>query len=73
MRPGSPGDATLLSLREGRFNLHDTVGEHLTAMRRLFSEGVVLAGRWWHPNDPAQWDGRSGAIDSCAATEMPSK
>jgi dihydroorotase len=53
LKPGSPGDATLLSLREGAFDLFDAVGEHLTSTRRLFSEGVVLGGRWWHPNDPA--------------------
>jgi dihydroorotase len=50
LKPGSPGDATLLSLREGDFDLFDTVGEHVTATQKLFSEGVVLAGRWWHPN-----------------------
>ena len=50
LRPGSPGDATLLSLREGEFDLFDTVGEHVAAKQRLFSEGVVLGGRWWHPN-----------------------
>jgi dihydroorotase len=25
------------------------VGEHLTGDRRIVSEGVVIAGRWWHP------------------------
>ena len=50
LKPGAPGDATLLSLREGEFDLFDTLGEHVTARQRLFSEGVVLGGRWWHPN-----------------------
>jgi dihydroorotase len=50
LKPGSLGDATLLSLREGDFDLLDTIGEHVTAKQRLFSEGVVLGGRWWHPN-----------------------
>ena len=50
LKPGAPGDATLLSLREGEFDLFDTIGEHVTAKQRLFSEGVVLGGRWWHPN-----------------------
>jgi dihydroorotase len=53
LKPGSPGDATLLSLREGDFDLVDTVGEHVAAGQRLFSEGVVLGGRWWHPIDSA--------------------
>ena len=53
LKPGSPGDATLLSLREGEFDLCDAVGEHLTTRQRLFSEGVVLGGRRWHPSDLA--------------------
>ncbi|MGA7327914.1 MAG: amidohydrolase/deacetylase family metallohydrolase [Rhodomicrobium sp.] len=49
LKPGSPGDATLLSLREGQFDFVDVVGDHVTGSRKLFSEGVVLNGRWWHP------------------------
>lgn len=54
LKLGSPGDATLLSLREGDFDLFDTVGEHIAAKERLFSEGVVFGGQWWHPNAPAE-------------------
>jgi len=25
------------------------VGEHLEGDRQIAGEGVVLAGRWWHP------------------------
>lgn len=53
LKPGSTGDATVLSLREGEFDLFDVVGEHVTSGQRLYSEGVVLGGRWWHPIDPA--------------------
>jgi dihydroorotase len=49
LRPGSVGDATVLSLREGNFDYVDVVGEHLMGDKRLVSEGVVIAGRWWHP------------------------
>ena len=49
LKPGSVGDATILSVKEGRFDYVDVVGEHLTGDRRIVSEGVVLAGRWWHP------------------------
>jgi len=49
LKPGSAGDATILSIREGTFDYVDVVGEHLTGDRRIVSEGVVLAGRWWHP------------------------
>ena len=49
LKPGSIGDATLLSIREGRFDYVDAVGERLTGDRRIVCEGVVLAGRRWHP------------------------
>ena len=48
LKPGSPGDATILSVQEGRFDYMDVVGEHLTGDRRIVAEGVVIGGRWWH-------------------------
>jgi dihydroorotase len=49
LKPGSVGDATLLSIKEGKFDYEDVVGEHLIGDRRIISEGVVVGGRWWHP------------------------
>jgi len=49
LKVGSVGDATILSVREGKFDYVDVVGEHLTGDRKIVSEGVVIAGRWWHP------------------------
>jgi dihydroorotase len=49
LKVGSVGDATLLSIREGKFDYVDVVGEHLIGDRKIASEGVVIAGRWWHP------------------------
>src|SRR3954453_16103264 len=49
LRPGSAGDATLLRLEDGRFDYVDSVGEHLQGEQRLTSAGVIVAGRWWHP------------------------
>jgi dihydroorotase len=49
LKPGSPGDASVLSLREGSFPLEDSRGFVETASRRLFADGVVVAGKWWHP------------------------
>ena len=49
LKPGSVGDATLLSFDEGEFDYVDTVGEHLAGDRKLTSRGVVLGGKWWHP------------------------
>lgn len=48
LKPGAVGDATVLRLREGHFDYVDVVGEHLDGELRLTSEGVVIAGRWWH-------------------------
>lgn len=48
-KPGSVGDASVLEMRQGRFDLVDVLGETVTADERLFAAGVVLGGRWWHP------------------------
>src|SRR5262249_60791661 len=53
LRPGSVGDATILSVREGTFDYVDVVGERLTGNRKIIAEGVVIAGRWWHPGPEA--------------------
>jgi dihydroorotase len=49
LKPGSVGDATILSVKDGRFDYVDAVGEHLMGEHRIVSDGVVIAGRWWHP------------------------
>ena len=48
LKPGSVGDASVLSLDEGEFPLEDVRGEVVTAKARLHARGVVVAGRWWH-------------------------
>jgi dihydroorotase len=48
-KPGCAGDATVLEIREGRFDYVDVVGEHMEGDRKIDSVGVVIAGRWWHP------------------------
>ena len=50
LTPGSVGDASLLDLREGRFDYVDSTGKPMTGDRRLFCEGVVIDGQWW-PNE----------------------
>jgi dihydroorotase len=49
-KPGSVGDASILSLDDGAFPLEDVRGEVVTAGQRLHARGVVVGGRWWHPN-----------------------
>ncbi len=53
LKPGSVGDATILSVNDGEFDYVDVVGEHLTGKQRIVSEGVVIGGRWWHPREEA--------------------
>jgi len=54
-KPGCVGDATILTIRDGQFDYEDVVGEHMTGDKKIFSEGVVLKGRWWHPNDGSKF------------------
>ena len=51
LKPGSLGDATILSLDDGKFDYVDVLGEHLEGRQRLHARGTVIAGKWWHPHD----------------------
>jgi dihydroorotase len=44
LKAGSVGDATIVSVKEGRFDYVDVVGEHLIGERRIVSDGVVIGG-----------------------------
>ena len=48
-KPGSVGDATLISIEEGEFTYHDVLAEPLKGSKKLAARGVVLGGKWWHP------------------------
>ena len=39
LKPGSVGDATILSIDDGRFDYVDVVGEHLTGDRKIACQG----------------------------------
>jgi dihydroorotase len=54
-KPGCVGDATILTVADGKFDYEDVTGEHMIGDKRILSEGVVLKGRWWHPNDSAKF------------------
>jgi dihydroorotase len=51
LKPGSVGDASILSLEDGEFPLEDVRGEIAVASQRLFAKGVVVGGRLWHSAD----------------------
>ncbi len=48
LKPGHVGDATILSVREGRFEYVDVLGEVMTGGQQIRSEGVVIGGHVWH-------------------------
>lgn len=47
LRPGSPGDATILSLEEGSFEYYDSLGAILTGDKKLNVESIVVGGAVW--------------------------
>lgn len=49
---GTPGDASVLNLQEGRFSYRDVAGQSVEGKERLVSQGIVIGGAWW-PNEPA--------------------
>src|ERR1700688_4039280 len=60
LKPGSVGDATLISIQEGQFDYVDVVGEHLAGDRKIASEGVVIGGRWWHQKESPKFKRLAG-------------
>jgi dihydroorotase len=46
LKPGSAGDASVLDMRQGSFDLEDVRGEIVTAKERLYAAGLVLGGAW---------------------------
>ncbi len=49
LKPGSVGDATILTVKDGKFDYVDVEGQHLIGDKKIVSEGTVIAGKWWHP------------------------
>ncbi len=62
LKPGSVGDATILSVQEGTFDYVDVLGEHLMGDKKIVAEATVVGGQWWHPK-------RGGKFAKVAATE----
>lgn len=49
LAPGGPGEASVLALEAGEFDLVDSEGGHLRAGKRFFSRGLVIGGTWHDP------------------------
>ena len=50
LKPGHVGEASILELRDGSFEYLDVIGEKVVGKQRILAAGVVLGGKWWHPN-----------------------
>ena len=61
LQSGSVGDASILSVKEGEFDYEDVLGEHMTGAKRIFAEGTVIAGKWWHSAKEGAFPARTGA------------
>lgn len=48
LKPGSAGDASILSVKDGEFDYVDVLGEHMTGRQRIVADATVVGGRWWH-------------------------
>jgi dihydroorotase len=46
-RPGSAGDASILSVEGGAFDYVDSTGERMIGEKKLNARGVVIHGQWW--------------------------
>lgn len=53
-KSGSAGDASILEMRSGSFNLEDVRGEITTASERLFAGGLVIGGKLIEDAQPTQ-------------------
>ncbi len=60
LKVGSVGDATLLTIKDGAFDYVDVVGEHMEGRQKIVSEGVVIAGKWWHSSKGGHFDRPAG-------------
>ena len=49
LKPGSIGDASILAVRNGRFEYEDVLDEVVVGEQKIVSEGIVVGGHWWHP------------------------
>ncbi|WP_029076588.1 amidohydrolase/deacetylase family metallohydrolase [Kaistia adipata] len=54
LKPGTEGDASILSVRQGDFALEDVLGEVVKVKERLFAEGCIIDGKWFHQSEGLQ-------------------
>src|SRR5579883_345935 len=54
LKPGSPGDATVIAVEEGEFTYRDVLGEPLPGRQKLAPRGLVVDGAWWEHEGEAR-------------------
>jgi len=47
LKPGSPGDATVLRIDEGEFEYYDSLGHIMIGKQKLEVEHILIAGKRW--------------------------
>lgn len=47
LKPGSPGDAVVLTLNEGKFEYRDSLNATMMGNRKLEPAGIIVGGAWW--------------------------
>jgi dihydroorotase len=47
LKPGSPGDATVLTLSEGEFEYRDSLNAKVMGKQRLTPAAMIVGGNWW--------------------------
>ncbi|MGD9802327.1 MAG: amidohydrolase/deacetylase family metallohydrolase [Hyphomicrobiaceae bacterium] len=61
LKPGSAGDATILSVKNGEFDYEDVLGEHMMGDKRILADATVIAGKWWHSAKDGAFPAKKGA------------
>lgn len=47
LKPGSPGDAVVLTLNEGEFEYRDSLNATFMGNKKLEPDGIIVGGAWW--------------------------
>jgi dihydroorotase len=47
LKPGSPGDAVVLTLSEGEFEYRDSLNKTVKGSKKLDPAAMIVGGKWW--------------------------
>jgi dihydroorotase len=66
LKPGSAGDASILTVENGRFDYTDSTGEVLRGEHRIAPQGVVIDGKLWRASASRGAVGSESVLKPCA-------